>query len=74
LVQLFHSRPISLRRYDLVTGTEVNAAGGSSTIAMRKRERRPASLFVATDDLARSPGHPFYRKLNELLAVAEFDC
>jgi len=42
-------------------------------MAMGKRKRRQASLFVATDDLARSPGHPFYRKLNELLAAAEFD-
>jgi transposase len=30
-------------------------------------------LFLSTADLARSPGHPFYRKLNELLAAAEFD-
>jgi len=28
---------------------------------------------VATDGLARSPGHVFYRKLNELLAVEGFD-
>ena len=28
---------------------------------------------MATADLARSAGHPFYRKLNELLAEAEFD-
>jgi transposase len=26
-----------------------------------------------TDGLPKSPGHPFYRKLNELLAEAEFD-
>jgi len=42
-------------------------------MAMGKRTRRQDSLFVATRDLARSAGHPFYRKLNELLAEAEFD-
>jgi transposase len=48
-------------------------AGRNRAMAMGKRKRRQESLFVATADLARSPGHPFYRKLNELLAEAEFD-
>ncbi|TPW01286.1 MAG: putative transposase, partial [Alphaproteobacteria bacterium] len=30
-------------------------------------------LFVATSNLPRTPGHPFYQKLNEILAEAEFD-
>ncbi len=43
-------------------------------MAMSKRKsQRQAALFVATDNLARSPGHPFYQKLNRLLATAEFD-
>jgi transposase len=42
-------------------------------MAMGKRKRRQDSLFLATEDLARSPGHPFYRKLNQLLAEANFD-
>jgi transposase len=42
-------------------------------MAMGQRKRRQESLFVATEALAKSPGHPFYRKLNELLAGAEFD-
>jgi transposase len=42
-------------------------------MAMGKRKRRQDALFVASEDLARSPGHPFYRKLNELLAEAGFD-
>ena len=42
-------------------------------MSMGRRKRRQESLFVATADLARSAGHPFYRKLNELLAEAEFD-
>jgi hypothetical protein len=42
-------------------------------MAMGKRQRRQDSLFLATEDSARSPGHPFYRKLNELLAETEFD-
>ena len=39
----------------------------------RRRQERQEALFIATDGLAASPGHPFYRKLNELLAQAGFD-
>jgi len=42
-------------------------------MAMGKRRQKQAALFVTTEGLARSPGHPFYRKLNELLAEASFD-
>lgn len=42
-------------------------------MAMGKRRRKQEALFVTTEGLARSPGHPFYRKLNELLAEANFD-
>jgi transposase len=42
-------------------------------MAMGKRKGRQDGLFLASVDLARSPGHPFYRKLNELLAEATFD-
>jgi transposase len=48
--------------------------GGSLGMAMGKRKQeRQEALFVATSGLSRSPGHPFYRKLNELLAEARFD-
>jgi transposase len=43
-------------------------------MAMGKRKpQRQEALFVATDRLAGSAAHPFYRKLNELLAEADFD-
>jgi transposase len=42
-------------------------------MAMGKRKRRQESLFISAENWARSPGHPFYRKLNELLAEAGFD-
>jgi hypothetical protein len=32
-------------------------------MAMGKRKRRQDALFLSSEDLARSPGHPFYRKL-----------
>ena len=38
----------------------------------RPEERQPP-LFVPTGQLARSPGHPFYERLNELLADEGFD-
>src|SRR5271170_437052 len=42
-------------------------------MAMGKRKPRQESFFIATDQLAQSPGHPFYQRLNALLAEAGFD-
>jgi hypothetical protein len=43
-------------------------------MAMGKRKHeRPEALFVVSSGLAKSPGRPFYRKLNEILAEAGFD-
>ena len=42
-------------------------------MAMGKRKPRQESLFVAADQLAQSPGHPFYQRFNALLAEAGFD-
>src|SRR3954451_23791182 len=39
----------------------------------RRREERQESLFVATDRLPKAAGHPFYQRLNGLLAEARFD-
>jgi IS5 family transposase len=43
------------------------------TMALGKRKREQQGLWVATTELPKSPGHPFYQKLNELLAEADFD-
>jgi IS5 family transposase len=42
-------------------------------MAMGKRRQKQEALFVTASELPKSPGHPFYLKLNELLAEAEFD-
>ena len=43
-------------------------------MAMGKRRRETQeSLFVAADRLPRAAGHPFYERLNQLLAEAGFD-
>lgn len=42
-------------------------------MAIGKRKPTQDQLFTPTAQLARSPGHPFYRKLNEVLAGARFD-
>ena len=43
-------------------------------MAMRRRRRREqADLWISTKDIAASPGHPFYERLNALLAEAGFD-
>ena len=41
-------------------------------LGKRKTEQQQ-ELFVSADQLPRSPGHVFYRKLNDLLAEAAFD-
>lgn len=42
-------------------------------MALGKRKRQQQGLWIATTELPKSPGHPFYQKLNELLAEAQFD-
>jgi transposase len=42
-------------------------------MVMGRRKEKQGELFIATQDLPTSPGHPFYKKLNSLLAAAEFD-
>jgi transposase len=43
-------------------------------MAMGKRRRETQeSLFIAADRLPRAAGHPFYERLNQLLAEAGFD-
>ena len=39
----------------------------------RRASESQSSLFVAAQDLPRSPGHPFYERLNQLLGPAGFD-
>src|SRR3970282_2295450 len=39
----------------------------------RKQQQRHEEFWVATTDLPRSAGHPFYERLNGLLEEAGFD-
>jgi hypothetical protein len=40
-------------------------------MSMGRREDRQSPMWVAGPELARSPGHRFYERLNELLAEDE---
>src|SRR5471030_2661750 len=42
-------------------------------MAMGTRESEQGSLWVATAELPKSPGHPFYTRLNALLDADDFD-
>jgi len=42
-------------------------------MALGKRKNEQQAAWVATNELPKSPGHPFYKKLNGLLAEAGFD-
>ena len=42
-------------------------------MALGKRKTEQQAAWVATNELPKSPGHPFYKKLNALLAGAGFD-
>ena len=46
----------------------------SDAMAMKRREaERQDEMWIATNQIARSPAHPFYARLNRLLAEAGFD-
>src|SRR6202789_1743107 len=42
-------------------------------MAMGNRQSEQGSLWVATMELPKSPGHPFYTRLNALLDADNFD-
>jgi transposase len=42
-------------------------------MAIGKRKQRQESIWVSTADLPKSPGHPFYQRLNGILEEAGFD-
>ena len=42
-------------------------------MALGKRKPQQDDLFIPTMKLVTGPGHPFYTKLNEVLAEAGFD-
>jgi transposase len=42
-------------------------------VAMGKKGGEQGGMWIATSDLARSPGHPFYERLNRLLGEHGFD-
>lgn len=42
-------------------------------MALGKRKTEQQGLWIATTELPKSPGHPFYQKLNHLLSEVEFD-
>lgn len=39
----------------------------------RKSREGQEEIWIANGELARSPGHPFYQRLNELLEEEKFD-
>jgi transposase len=45
----------------------------ATTMALGKRREEQQEMWVATTSLPKSVGHIFYRKLNQLLAEADFD-
>src|SRR5512137_2987911 len=42
-------------------------------MALGKRKEKQTELFLATAQVVKGPGHPFYSKLNQVLAAAGFD-
>ena len=42
-------------------------------MALGRRKQKQTDLFIPTAQLAKGPAHPFYAKLNDVLAAAGFD-
>ena len=62
----------STRRFATLDADAQDAALRPAPAGRRKTERQ-GSLFLTADELPKSGGHPFYQKLNRLLAAAKFD-
>jgi hypothetical protein len=39
----------------------------------RKQREKQEEIWIAHQELASAPGHPFYQRLNELLEAGKFD-
>jgi len=39
----------------------------------RRRRQRQERLWISHQELAKGPGHPFYKRVNELLETERFD-
>ena len=46
---------------------------GGMGMGTRKQQERQEEFWIATAELPRSAGHPFYERMNELLEEAGFD-
>src|SRR3954471_21560117 len=57
----------------LCHGGLATKARRGSPIAMGQRGPRQGGVVISAGQLAQSPGHPFYQRLNALLAEAGFD-
>jgi len=65
------SLPPAMRRGDDAP-TEWIGSATMWRIAMGTRQSEQASMWVATAELPKSPGHPFYTRLNALLDADDF--
>ena len=39
----------------------------------RRKAKRQDALWIATDAVAKGPGHPFYARLNGIFGESDFD-
>src|SRR5476649_2823211 len=67
-------RGILSDRHGIVFASSCDTHGRKSevTMALGKRKKEQQGLWIATTELPKSPGHPFYQKLNLVLAEAQF--
>jgi transposase len=57
----------------LPVNENVTPAEEDTPVALGKRGAAQQEFWISAVDLPKAPGHPFYTKLNEILAEAEFD-
>jgi transposase len=43
------------------------------SMGTRRRRQRQEQIWISHDEVSKGPGHPFYKKVNELLEEAKFD-
>src|SRR5712671_5219192 len=50
-----------------------NLGGAWMGMGTRRRKQRQEQLWISHNELAKGPGHPFYKRVNELLEMKQFD-
>ncbi len=62
-----------VRKQELLSNAQALFVECGMAMGTRKQREKQEDIWIAHRELAVAPGHPFYQRLNELLAAEGFD-